>query len=265
MPRAALFAHRASAPFTRWFAGWWRVVQFSTLMLTLAASPASYRGGEQRRALAQHLVAGTSAALAWFTLVAALATLVITRIVLVTAISYGLSRYALEMLIRVLVLELIPLAAAFFVAVRFALPAGTEIVALRRSGRFAALQAAGRDPLRHELLPRALAGVFAVWMLAAASGVTALVLAYLVAHGFSPWGLAGYSRTVGHVLSPTVALVFVLKTLLFSLAVALMPLASAMADAPARRTRAGPELRGLIRMLAVMVLIELGSLMVNYY
>lgn len=250
-------------PVARWLGGWWRVAQFSASMLSLAASPASYRG-EQRRVIAHHLVAGTGSALLWFTLVAALATLVITRIVLVTAISYGLSRYALEMLIRVLVLELIPLAAAFFVAVQFALPAGTEIVQLRRRGQFAAQQAAGLDPLRRELLPRALAGVFAVLMLASTAGVVALVLAYLVAHGFSPWGLAGYTRTVGHVMSPAVALVFVLKTLLFSLAVALMPLASAMADAPARRVRAGPELRGLIRMLAVMVLIELGSLMVNY-
>ena len=43
-----------------------------------------------------------------------------------------------------------------------------------------------------------------------------------------------------------------------------VPLVSAMADSPVRRTRSGPELRGLLRMLAVMVLIELGSLSVNY-
>ncbi len=49
---------------------------------------------------------------------AALISLVLTRIVVVTAISYGLSRYALEMVIRVLVLELIPLTAALFVAMR---------------------------------------------------------------------------------------------------------------------------------------------------
>ena len=42
----------------------------------------------------------------------------------VTALSYGLSRYALEMVVRVLVLELIPLSAALFAALRSRMPAG---------------------------------------------------------------------------------------------------------------------------------------------
>jgi phospholipid/cholesterol/gamma-HCH transport system permease protein len=148
--------------------------------------------------------------------------------------------------------------------VRSALPAGAEITTMRRRGELDALQRAGRDPLQHELLPRALASLFMVLMLAVAAGLVALVLAYLVAYGFSPWGLAGYTRTVGGVMSPPVALVFTLKTALFAAAVAVLPLVSAMADSPLRRTRSGPELRGLLRKLAVMVLIELGSLSVNY-
>jgi phospholipid/cholesterol/gamma-HCH transport system permease protein len=46
--------------------------------------------------------------------------LVVIHIVVVTAASYGLSQYALEMVVRVLVLELIPLVAALFVAVNAA-------------------------------------------------------------------------------------------------------------------------------------------------
>jgi phospholipid/cholesterol/gamma-HCH transport system permease protein len=253
----------ATQPVLRWFVGWWRVLRFAALMLALAGSPGSYREGRWA-IVANHLVRGVGGALGWFTLIAALMTLVITRIVLVTAFSYGLSQYALEMVIRVLVLELIPLAAACFVAVRGALPAGAEITTMRRRGELDALRRAGRDPLQHELLPRALASLFLVLMLAVAAGLVALVLAYLVAYGFSPWGLAGYTRTVGGVMSPPVALVFTLKTALFAAAVAVLPLVSAMADSPVRRTRSGPELRGLLRMLAVMVLIELGSLSVNY-
>lgn len=253
----------ATQPVLRWFAGWWRVLRFAALMLALAASPSSYRAGRWS-IVANHLVRGVGGALGWFTLIAALMTLVITRIVLVTAFSYGLSQYALEMVIRVLVLELIPLIAALFVAVRSALPAGGEITTMRRRGELDAQARAGRDPLQHELLPRALASLFLVALLATAAGVVALVLAYLVAYGFSPWGLPSYTRTVGSVMSPPVALVFLLKTALFAAAVAVLPLVSAMADAPVRRTRSGAELRGLLRMLAVMVLIELGSLSVNY-
>lgn len=253
--------HQATLP-VRVLRRWWRMLGFIAQVLALAVAPASYRGAQWPR-LARQIVQATVPSLWWFTLLAALAALVITRIVVVTALSYGLSRYALEMVIRVLVLELIPLAAAFFVAIRYALPAGAEISALRAGGAFEAHQRQGLDPVRCELLPRVLAAVFAVLTLAAASGVAALVLAYVVVHGFSPWGVPGYTRTVGQVLSPTVSLVFVLKTLFFSLAVALIPPVSAMAD-QLRRARSGPELQGLFRMLGVMVLVELASLLVNY-
>ena len=69
----------------------------------------------------------------WFTLVCTLVSLVLIRIVLVTAISYGLSTFALEMVVRVLVLELIPLTAAVFVALRCSLPDGLELTEMRAS------------------------------------------------------------------------------------------------------------------------------------
>ncbi len=253
---------RAAQGLGRSLAQWWQLLHYGAQLLVLAGERSSYRG-PQWPLIARQIVRATLPQLWWFMLLAALATLVITRIVVVTALSYGLSRYALEMVIRVLVLELIPLAAAFFVAVRYALPAGADLAVQRAQGHFDALRARGLDPARHALVPRVVGGICAVATLAAAAGITALVLAYLVVHGFSPWGLAGYVRTVGHVLSPTVALIFGLKTVFFSLAVALIPPASAMAG-PARRGRSSAELQGLFRMLAAMVLVELASLMVNY-
>ncbi len=253
---------RAAQTLGRSIVHWWQLLNFGAQLLVLAGERRSYAGA-QWPLVAREIVRATLPNLWWFSLLAALAALVITRIVVVTAQSYGLSRYALEMVIRVLVLELIPLAAAFFVAVRYALPAGVEIASMRRHGDFEAMQREGLDPARRLLVPRVVGGVFAVATLAAASGIVALVLAYFVVHGLSPWGLPGYVRTVGHVLSPPVALVFLLKTLLFSLSVALVPPASAMATG-AGRGRTGTELQGLFRMLAAMVLVELASLMVNY-
>ncbi len=87
------------------------------VVCVLVLSPSSSQQ-VTRRALARHLYLDTAPVLLGFTVLAALISLVLTRIVVVTAISYGLSRYALEMVIRVLVLELIPLTAALFVAMR---------------------------------------------------------------------------------------------------------------------------------------------------
>ena len=150
----------------RWAVAWWRILYLGAVVLVLVLSPSSYGKGT-RKALARHLYLDTAPVLLGFTVLAALISLVLTRIVVVTALSYGLSRYALEMVIRVLVLELIPLTAALFVAMRCTIPNGSQITRLRQTGRFDALRAHGSDPVRIELLPRVIAGVFACITLAA--------------------------------------------------------------------------------------------------
>jgi len=247
----------------RWAVAWWRILYLGAVVLVLVLSPSSYGRGT-RRALAHHLVLDTAPVLLGFTALAALISLVLTRIVVVTALSYGLSRYALEMVVRVLVLELIPLTAALFVAMRCTIPNGAQITRLRQAGRFEALRARGADPVRMELLPRVVAGVFACVTLAALSCVVALVLAYLGVYGFNLAELPGYTRMFGQVFSPGVTLVFVLKTVFFSLAVALIPMAAGLYDA-GERTQPESELGGLARMFAVLLLIEVASLMGNYY
>jgi len=106
--------------------------------------------------------------------------------------------------------------------------------------------------------------MFAVALLALVSGAVALVLAYLLAHGFSPWGLERYTRLVGHVFSPAVTLVFVLKTFALALAVAILPIASALHDRASGSRLPGLELQGLLRMFAAMLVIETLSLAGNY-
>ncbi|MBY0411125.1 MAG: ABC transporter permease [Burkholderiaceae bacterium] len=257
------FSQRVYDTAQRWVVAWWRIVYLGAVVLVLVLSPSSYGKGT-RKALARHIYLDTAPVLLGFTVLAALISLVLTRIVVVTALSYGLSRYALEMLIRVLVLELIPLTAALFVAMRCTIPNGSQLADLRRQGRFDALTRQGADPVRVEVLPRVVAGVFACVTLAALSCVVALMLAYLGVYGFTLAGLPGYTRMFGHVFSPSVTLLFVLKTVFFSLAVALIPMAAGLYDT-GKRALPDSELGGLARMFAVLLLIELTSLMGNYY
>jgi phospholipid/cholesterol/gamma-HCH transport system permease protein len=255
-------ARLAAAPL-RWLAGWWQIVYFGAALLVLAMSPSSYRR-ETRGALMRHLYVDTAPILGWFTVLCALLTLIITRIVVVTALSYGLSRYALEMVIRVLVLELIPLTAALFVALRCTIPNGAALAEMRRTGRFDAMRQRGTDPVVTLALPRALAGIFATITLAALSCVVALVLAYLAVYGGTTAGLAAYTHVFGHVFNPSVSLIFVLKTLFFSLAVSLIPMASGLYDIEGDGSRESAALQGLVRMFAVLLLLEAASLAVNY-
>ena len=247
----------------RWMLAWSRIVYLGAVVLVLVLSPSTYSPAA-RRTLARHMYLGTAPILLGFTVLAALLCLVITHIVVVTALSYGLSRYALEMVIRVLVLELIPLTAALFVAMRCTIPSGAQLALLRQSGHFGWLRQHGADPVRVELLPRVLAGVFASITLAALSCVVALVMAYLSVYGFNVAGLPGYTRMFGQVFTPVVTLVFALKTVIFSLAVALIPMTAGMYDT-GEATQPDSELGGLARMFAVLLLIEVLSLVGNYY
>jgi phospholipid/cholesterol/gamma-HCH transport system permease protein len=248
----------------RWLTGWWRIVHLGAVLLVLALSPASYRG-PMRAKLAHQLWQGTAPTVLWFTFASALAGVVLIRIVIVTAQSYGLTQYALEMVVRVLVLELIPLAAALFVALRYTLPQGTVLAQRRLRDAPQHKPAMAIDLMRDELLPQVLAGMFAVLMLAAVSCVVALVIAYLMVYGLSPWGFGAYTRTVGHIFNPAVVLIFSLKTLFFSVTVALIPAASALYDAPGAGSAVAAELRALVRMFALLLVIEAVSLMGNYY
>ena len=244
--------------------GWARIVYLGAVVLVLLLSPSTYRGAARTR-LAHHMVRATLPVLPGFTALAALVSLSITRIVVVTAQSYGLSRYALEMVVRVLVLELIPLAAALFGAVNATLPMADELATLRRRGQFDALRQRGLDPLATLVLPRLLAGLFAVLLLAALSCAVTLVLAYLSAHGFSLGGFERYTRTVGRVFSPPVTLIFCAKVFLLGSAVAWIPLVTVLQNPAGRRSRASAELQGLVRLFVVVLAVEVASLVGNYY
>jgi phospholipid/cholesterol/gamma-HCH transport system permease protein len=247
-----------------WLAGWWRIIFFGASILVLALSPSSYVR-TTRAALLRHIYVDTAPILWWFTALCALLTLVITRIVVVTALSYGLSQYAQEMVIRVLVLELIPLTAALFVALRCTIPNGAALAEMRRIGQFDALSRQGLDPVVTLVLPRVLAGIFATITLAALSCAVALVLAYLAVYGWTTAGVFAYTHVFGHVFNPAVSLIFVLKTLFFSLAVSVIPMASGLYDVEGDGSRESAALQGLVRMFAVLLLLEAASLAGNYY
>jgi phospholipid/cholesterol/gamma-HCH transport system permease protein len=247
-----------------WLAGWWCIIHLGARVLALVLSPSSYTPAYCKSLLSRIYLA-TAPLLLWFTVLSSLISLVVIRIVVVTAQSYGLSQYALQMVVRVLVLELIPLTAAVFVALRVALPDSGELAALRARGQADERGPPGAEAIAWEVAPRVMASAFAVLALAAVSGVVTLVLAYVSVYGFVSGGLEQYTRTVGHVFHPAVTLVFVLKTLFLSLAVALIPAGSALYDSPEQRSRSNAEIRVLVRLFLVILLIEAVSLVGNYY
>jgi phospholipid/cholesterol/gamma-HCH transport system permease protein len=233
------------------------------VMVVRALSPSSY-GPETRQNLARHLYMDTAPILGWFTALISLFTLIITRIVIVTASSYGLSQYALEMVVRVLVVELIPLTAALFVALRCTIPSGAALVEMRRIGHFRTLRRRGLDPIAVEVLPRLIAGIFSCITLAALSCVVAGVLAYFAVYGFTIAGAPVYTHIAGRVFAPMFTFIFCMKTLFFAIAVSIIPMASGLNNIEDDGSRESAALQGLVRMFGVLLILEALSLIGNY-
>lgn len=223
---------------------WWNIIHFSAVMLALALSPSSYQRATRLK-IAEHIYVNTWQVLPWFTVLCSLICLVLIRIVVVTAQSYGLSNFALEMVVRVLVLELLPLSAALFVVI------ATGLLKQMHTKE---------NPDFRVYLPQVLGSAFSVLTLAAVSSTLTLILAYLVVYGFSPWGFPDYTRMVGRVFDPAVLVVFSLKIALFSSAVALIPLASCLFSPPSDN----PMPVGTVRLFLILVIIEGATLAIKY-
>jgi phospholipid/cholesterol/gamma-HCH transport system permease protein len=247
----------------RYLRSWWFMVYLGAIALVMAFSPSTYNR-ENRLSTSRFLYTSTWQVLPWFTVLAALVSLVLIRIVVVTAISYGLSDYALEMVVRVLVLELIPLTAAMFVALRagLAFNAGDALAVAAAASPDRSKQAQNR--LRRDLVPQVIANAFAVLSLAMVSSVIVLVLAYVSVYGASPWGVGDYTRTVGRIFNPAVTIGFVLKTVSFGLAVAVIPTAAILETHKYGRRSKSTVQPGAVRLLFVLLLIEAASLAVKY-
>lgn len=248
-------AHPPTAPLRGWRL-WAALLRLGGRVLALALQPASYRDPAWPH-VAQHLVRAALPALWWYAVLSALFGQVLIRIVVATAQGYGLTQYAVEAVVRVLVLELLPLAAAMFVLLRVMLARGAELRRLRQQGRLR--PGADPTPWRLHVLPRALGGAFATVLLTLASCVIASVLTYLNLYGFSPWALPMFTRSVGQIFDPATTLIFVLKTLGFALAVGVVPLAT-MFDEGSQG-----DVRTLVRTAAVLLVVELLALVGNYY
>jgi phospholipid/cholesterol/gamma-HCH transport system permease protein len=247
------------------WAAWWHVLLLGAEVMVLAMLPSSYAHGAQRSAVLRQIHGASAPLLTGFLTLSALLSLVLIRIVVATATSYGLSQYALEVLVRTLVLEIIPLYAAMFVALRHTMPEAQRIRKLLAQQHRSGLRHDEQTLLRSELLPRALGGVFSVLLLAAVSSVIALVLTYLNVYGFSHWALPAYTRAVGQVFTPAVTLIFALKTLFFSMAVAIVPLAASARRDPAGGFGRLSDISEFARLLSVLLIVEVVSLLGNYY
>ena len=244
-------------------AGAWRWLHFGAEALVAALSPSTYTASV--RALAARQVCSTAwEILPGFVVVCALLSWLVIGIVDSTARDFGLSGYALDLFARLLVVELIPLFVALFVALRSGAAIGTEVALMRVRGGLDSVRGEGADPVRAELLPRGIGVAVSVLALTAIGILVALVMAYVGLYGLSPWGHAAFSRAIGQVFAPMEMAGLTLKVAFFALAVAVIPVVASVGGSRELRSVPDAAPRGLVRLFVSLALVEAASLALKY-
>jgi phospholipid/cholesterol/gamma-HCH transport system permease protein len=246
-----------------WVRVWGRAALLALAVAAAGLSRASYTP-HARSVTLQQIYFTAWQVLIRFTLFAALLGLVVVQITLSVASDFGLADYALELALRVLVLEVIPLLTALFVALRSGAAINTEVALMQMSGELDDMRAKGLDPLEREFLPRMLATAISVAALTVLGCGLVLVTAYLAMYGFSPWGFDEYSRTIARVFDLPALAGFALKCLAFGLAVAVIPVAAGTEATRQMRSAPVAVMGGMVRLFFALGLIEVLALAVKY-
>jgi len=243
---------------------WRRLGRFAGYAVAAALSPSTYTPAAREMAVRQIYF------MAWrvlggYLLFTAVLSVVLIEVVSQAAHTYGVSQYALELVLRVLVLEVIPLMTALFVALRTGSEVGAEIALMRVSGEIGDSEQIGATPLYNELVPRVAAAALSVFALNTLACALASALTYTVFFGFTDAGFEGFTRVVAKVFDEMVLAGFLLKSLLFGLAVALIPIATGL-EAERGEPRSVPfaVLAGLVKLFFVVGFVAVLSLVVKY-
>lgn len=246
-----------------WLAAWGRILRFASTAVLAAFSPALYNSAT--RTVVQKQIYFTAwQILGTFTVFATVLSLVIIQISVSTAREFGLGEYALEVVIRALVIEILPLLTALFVALRSGAAINTEVALMNINNEIRALEEAGVDPMRFEFMPRVIGGTISMLALTALASILALVLGYVTVYGLQSSSLLDFGRVMGKVFTIPILLGLWLKCLAFGIAVTAIPIAAGL-QAPQKLFFAPiAVLQGMVRLFFVLMIIEVGALALTY-
>jgi phospholipid/cholesterol/gamma-HCH transport system permease protein len=246
-----------------WFRGWGTVARFAFAVAAAASSPSSYTPRMLTIATKQIYFTAWQA-LVGFILFSALFTVITVEITVGAARGFGLEGYALELVFRALVLEMLPLLTALMVALRSGAAISTEVALMRIGGDLDRMRNEDIDPLEREFLPRVLATAASLVSLTVMSCSVALIAAYVSMYGFTPWGFEEYTRVVAQVFSPAALAGFTLRCVAFGVAVAIIPIAAGADATHDLKSAPVAVMGGMVRLFFALGLIEAASLAVKY-
>lgn len=246
-----------------WFLAWGRATRFAFSVVAAVLSPKLYTP-RARTATTRQIYYTAWQVLPGFTLFAAALGIVVVEITLHAARQFGLEQYALELIFRALVLELMPLLTALFVALRSGSAISTEIAMARIGGDFHDLATAGIEPFERDFVPRVAAAAVSVFALTTLACIFLLGLSYVVMYGLTPWGFEPFTRTVARVFTPLALGGLVVKCIAFGAAVGVIPISAGLDATREASSAPAAVMGGMVRLFFALGLIEIAALALKY-
>lgn len=254
--RTLSLAAKTGQRFTGWLTDWRQVGSLLLMALRESISPAFYRNKASFAVLTKQIYFTALQILPAYSLFAAVLSFITVRVVTQFAAEYGLGALALELTVKLLILDGLPLFTAMFVALRSGAATGAEVAMMNVVREIESMRSVGVDPIRVEMAPRIIAATVSVFALSAIGGALALVVSYLALYGANGAGAAEFARVMAHVFSLPALSSLAFKVTAFGLLVLTVPIAAAM-NTPTKLFWAPIALlRGMVRLFSVLMLIE---------
>ena len=251
------------AKLTGWFTVGYGLFAFLGRAALLTLEPATWNRATYDVVIKQIYFTAVQILPVFLAYVLVISWLIIT-IILSTAQDFGLTAFASEMAIRVLVLELLPFLTALFIALRSGSAINTEVALMRVNNELDALAHCKVPPMQFEFLPRLVGGVVSVVTLAVLAGLLALLVGYLAIYGMNTAGFEPYTRTVSNIIDFGIMAGLIAKCALFGLAVTLIPVTAGLETPKKLFLVPVSVLRGMMRVFFAIVTIEVVSLALKY-
>jgi len=223
-----------------------------------------YKNSAVRTVVAKQVFFTAWQILPQFTLASGLLSYILISIVIGTTISYGLSEYAIELALKILVFELLPIMAALFVALRSGAAINTEIALMTVNNEFRGLEQTGTDPEKLELIPRVIGGVISVLSISAISTFVTLFISYLSTYGFEFWAISEFNKIITKVFTPISTLALWLKLITFGFLVTTIPIVTGKLSLKSVSYIPVSVLQGMVRLFFSIMLVEVATLAIYY-
>ncbi len=189
---------------------------------------------------------------------------IIIALIVHFALDYGLKDHLGTFIIRIVLNEVAPLSTVLLVALRSGAAINTEIAVMKVSNELNTLKAFKIDMIEYLFLPRIIAGIISLIMLASLLSIIMLLSGYIYLFFFYQTGADLYIRTLMHAIGIDDFILLFSKSLLFGFFVTLVPIYSGLRTAMNYTGVPIAVLNGMVKLVIAIMSIEVVLLLIQY-